>query len=136
MAGIHHVEIRVADFVEARDQWGWLLKRLCFTLESEWTEGQSWEANGAYLTLTTSPNLSTDVHDRRAPGVNHIACKAADEMTVDQIMTEAKHHGWRPLYQERYPQSGKARALCGVDEHFTGCPENSAGFKAEVVAGG
>src|SRR5690625_5112445 len=111
MAGNHHVEIWVADFVEARDQWGWLLKRLGFTLESEWTEGQSWEANGAYLTLTTSPNLSTDVHDRRAPGVNHIAFKAADEMTVDQITTEAEHHDWRPLYQERYPQDRKSTRL-------------------------
>jgi len=129
MAGIHHVEIWVADFVEARDQWGWLLKRLGFTLESEWMEGQSWEANGAYLTLTTSPNLSTDVHDRRAPGVNHIAFKAADEMTVDQIMTEAEHHGWRPLYQERYPH-------VGGPGHYAGWIENSAGFKAEVVAGG
>src|SRR5690625_3674055 len=129
MAGIHHVENRVADFVEARDQWGWLLKRIGFTLESEWTEGQSWEANGAYLTLTTSPNLSTDVRDRRAPGVNHIAFKAADEMTVDQIMTEAKHHGWRPLYQESYPHAGGPG-------HYAGWLENSAGFKAEVVAGG
>src|SRR5690625_3835384 len=97
MAGIHHVEIRVADFVEARDQWGWLLKRLGY--------------------------------DRRAPGVNHIAFKAADEMTVDQIMTEAKHHGWRPLYQESYPHAGGPG-------HYAGWLENSAGFKAEVVAGG
>jgi len=73
--------------------------------------------------------LSTEVHDRRAPGVNHIAFKAADEMTVDQIMTEAEHHGWRPLYQERYPHAGGPG-------HYAGWLENSAVFKAEVVAGG
>ena len=48
---------------------------------------------------------------------------------VDAIMTDAPQHGWRPLYQERYPHAG------GPD-HYAGWLENSAGFKAEVVADG
>lgn len=127
MAGFHHVELWVADLGEARVEWGWLLGRLGFALESEWPGGQSWAAGGAYLTLTTSPNLTGPGHDRRRPGVNHLAFKGGAAGRVDAIMIDAQQHGWRPLYQERYPHAGGS-------EHYAGWLENSAGFKAEVVA--
>lgn len=127
MAGFHHVEVWIADLAEARAEWGWLLRELGFEREGEWPEGESWAAGDAYLTLTTSPNLSAVAHDRRAPGVNHLAFKAGAPGRVDAIMVQAEQHGWRPLYQERYPYAG------GPD-HYAGWLENSAGFKAEVVA--
>lgn len=127
MAGFHHVELWIADLAEARREWGWLLRELGFERESEWPEGESWAAGGAYLTLTTSPNLSGTMHDRRAPGVNHLAFRAGAPERIDDIMARAKQHGWRPLYQDRYPHAG------GPD-HYAGWLENSAGFKAEVVA--
>lgn len=127
MPGLHHVEIWVADFEEARADWGWLLRRLGFSIESEWPEGQSWSAGGAYLTVTTSPNLTGPTHDRRRPGVNHLAFKGGSADQVDAIMADAKRHGWRALYQDRFPHAG------GPD-HYAGWLENSAGFKAEVVA--
>lgn len=127
MAGFHHVEIWVANLREARAEWGWLLRRLGFALESEWPEGESWAAGGAYLTLTTAPNLAGSAHDRRKPGVNHLAFQGGAADRVDSIIADAQQHGWRPLYQERYPHAG------GPD-HYAGWLENSAGFKAEVVA--
>jgi len=127
MAGFHHVEVWVADLAKARAQWGWLLQELDFTRDSEWSEGETWTAGGAYLTLTTSPNISGATHDRRSPGVNHLAFKAGTPARVDRIMARAEGYGWRPLYQERYPHAG------GPD-HYAGWLENSAGFKAEVVA--
>ena len=126
-AGFHHVELWIADFGEALAEWGWLLRRLGFTLESEWPEGQSWAAGGAYLTLTTSPNLSGSTHDRRRPGVNHLAFRGGARDRVDGIMAKAPEHGWRPLYHDRYPHAGG-------EEHYAGWLENSAGFKVEVVA--
>jgi hypothetical protein len=48
---------------------------LGFTLDAEWLTGQSWSADGAYLTLTTPPNLATTEHDRRRAGMNHLAFK-------------------------------------------------------------
>lgn len=127
MAGFHHVELWVADLAEARAEWGWLLERVGFERMSSWPEGESWEAGSAYLTLTTSPNLSGAQHDRRAPGVNHVAFSVDDGSEVDAVMVDASAHGWRPLYQERYPHAG------GPD-HYAGWLENSAGFKAEIVA--
>ena len=58
MPGLHHVEIWVADLAEARADWGWLLGEIGLHRESAWPEGESWGVGSAYLTLTTSPNLS------------------------------------------------------------------------------
>jgi catechol 2,3-dioxygenase-like lactoylglutathione lyase family enzyme len=127
VAGIHHVEIWVANLEAARAEWGWLLHTLGFTREGEWPEGESWAADRAYLTLTASPNLVGTTHERRAPGVNHLAFKGGAPATVDAIMAAAAAHGWRPLYHSRYPHAG------GPD-YYAGWLENSAGFKAEVVA--
>lgn len=129
MPGFHHVELWVADLAQARLEWGWLLQQLGFARESEWPEGESWSAGGAYLTLTTSPNLSRDDHDRRAPGVNHLAFHGGACAQVDAIMAAAPAHGWTPLYHDRYPHAG------GPD-HYAGWLENSAGAKAEIVADG
>lgn len=127
MPGIHHVEIWVADIASARTEWGWLLGRLGFELAQDWPEGQSWGAAGAYVTLTTSPNLSEDAHDRRRPGLNHLAFHGGSPAAVDAVMADAPANGWSPLYQDRYPHAG------GPD-HYAGWLENSDGFKAEVVA--
>jgi len=127
MPGLHHVELWVADLDAVRDQWSWLLRRVGFVLEAEWPGGQSWAAGGAYLTLTTSPNLTAREHDRRRPGVNHLAFKAGSRVAVDALMAEAPHRGWRPLYQERYPHAG------GQD-HYAGWLESPTGFKGELVA--
>lgn len=127
MSGFHHVEIWVAGLEAAKAEWGWLLQRLGFVMKSEWPEGQSWAAGDAYLTFTTSPNLSGPTHDRRSPGVNHIAFRGGSAREVDETMELAQQHGWIPLYHERYPHAG------GPD-HYAGWLENSAGFKAEIVA--
>jgi catechol 2,3-dioxygenase-like lactoylglutathione lyase family enzyme len=125
--GFHHVELWVADLGSAAAEWGWLLARVGFRLEQEWPSGQSWRAGDAYLTFTTSPNLSSPVHDRRRAGLNHLAFRAGPPAAVDAIMADAPAHGWTPLYQERYPHAGGPA-------HYAGWLENSAGFKAEVVA--
>ncbi|WP_460799298.1 VOC family protein [Microbacterium sp. GXF0217] len=126
MTGFHHVEVWVADRAED-DAWRWLLTSLGFELEQEWSDGMSWSAGGAYLTLTTSPNLSADAHDRRRPGVNHLAFHGGTPAEVDTVMADAASHGWTSLYPDRYPRAG------GPD-HYAGWLENAAGFKVEIVA--
>lgn len=126
MPGLHHVEIWVAD--PRADDWAWLLDRLGYTLDGEWPDGRTWTAgSGPYLTLTTSPRLADVAHDRRRPGINHLAFLAGTRATVDEVMTAASDHGWSPLYHDRYPHAG------GPD-HYAGWLENAAGFKVEVVA--
>ncbi|KQQ49469.1 hypothetical protein ASF68_16365 [Plantibacter sp. Leaf314] len=125
--GLHHVEVWLADVAAERAGWAWLLGRVGFTMASEWSGGESWEAGDTYLTLTASPNLSADSHDRRRPGVNHLAFRAGSREAVDALMAAAPEHGWQPLYQDRYPHAGG-------EEHYAGWLENEAGFKVEVVA--
>lgn len=127
MPGFHHVEVWIADLADAQAEWGWLLPELGFVRDSAWSTGESWAAGGAYLTLTTSPNISGGVHDRRSPGINHLAFRAGRRARVDEVMAFAERHGWRPLYAERYPHAG------GPD-HYAGWLENAAGFKVEIVA--
>lgn len=126
MSGFHHVEVWVADRAEDA-AWRWLMSSLGFELEQEWPDGMSWAAGGAYLTLTTSPNLSAVEHDRRRPGVNHLAFHGGSPAQVDTVVASAPEHGWTPLYQDRYPHAG------GPD-HYAGWLENAAGFKVEIVA--
>ncbi|MGC0370966.1 VOC family protein [Microbacterium sp. SLBN-111] len=127
MAGFHHVEIWVADLEQALAEWGWLLTELGFERQSTWSEGETWSAGGADLTLTSPPTLSGSTHDRRTPGVNHLAFAVDGRPRVDAIMATAAARGWRPLYHDRYPHAGGP-------QHYAGWLENSAGFKAEVVA--
>lgn len=127
MAGIHHVEVWVADLDAARADWGWLLARIGFEQLEQWSGGESWGASGVYITLTTSPNLSEPTHDRRRAGVNHIAFHCGTRAQVDAVMGEAADHGWDQLYQDRYPHAGG-------QSHYAGWVQNHAGFKAELVA--
>lgn len=127
MVGIHHVEIWISNLAHDLAEWSWLLTQLGCELESEWPEGQSWSVGGAYITFTTSPNTVGTSHNRRRPGVNHIAFSVESTERADAIMENAPQHGWSPLYADRYPHAGGP-------EHYAGWLENSAGFKAEVVA--
>jgi hypothetical protein len=74
-----------------------------------------------------SPNLSAADHDRRRPGVNHLAFRGGSRDAVDALMEAAVGHGWSPLYAERYPHAG------GADHHACWL-EDARGFKVEVVA--
>lgn len=119
MAGFHHVEIWISDVGVEFADWGWLLERLGFELFQEWPTGQSWRANDAYLSLTTSPNLSADQHDRRRVGVNHIAFRGGTESDVDQIISDAGTRGWRPVSRSLSAcgWAGSLRGMAG-EQHW------------------
>ncbi|MDJ0377068.1 VOC family protein [Cryobacterium sp. PH31-L1] len=124
--GVHHIEIWVADLDSARRHWSWLLVRLGWSVDQEWNGGMSWTCGDAYLVITRPPALSGDAHDRRLPGINHVARHGGSAADVDRIVGEAIGHGWSSLDADRYPHAG------GPD-HYAAYLENEAGFKVEVV---
>lgn len=127
MPGFHHVELWVHDLPADDAAWSWLLTRLGFAEKARWATGVSWAADGTYLTLTAAPEIVDEPHDRRRPGLNHLAFRGGDAPAVDDIMSDAADYGWRALYADRYPHAG------GPD-HYAGWLENAAGFKVEIVA--
>lgn len=127
MPGFHHVELWVSDLAGARASWGWLLNTVGWHHADSWDLGDSWTAGGAYLTITTSPHCAGGDHNRRLPGMNHIALEVGLPSQVDELMSLALDNGWRALYHERYPHAGG-------EDHYAGWLENAAGFKVELVA--
>jgi len=126
MPGLHHLDIWIArpdDLAE----WTWLFARLGWTTDAAWPGGATFTAAGAYISVTTTPNTVDAPHDRRRPGVNHLAFAGGAPDEVDALMADAPAHGWQPLYADRYPHAGGP-------QHYAGWLENAAGFKVEIVA--
>ncbi|RKR20685.1 glyoxalase/bleomycin resistance protein/dioxygenase superfamily protein [Arthrobacter oryzae] len=76
LGSLHHVELWVPDLQRAQDQWGWLLGRLGYEAYQDWEHGCSWRRGPTYIVVEQSPALLGTVHQRTAPGLNHLAFSA------------------------------------------------------------
>ena len=126
---LHHVELWVPDLHRAERSWGWLLGALGAQPYQTWEHGRSWRRGGVYVVLEQSPALTGDRHDRRSPGLNHLAFSADTAADLDSLVAEAPTHGWELLFPDRHPFAGGPghRAAYLADED---------GFEVELVAEG
>lgn len=122
---LHHVELRVADLDRAVPTWGWLLGELGYEPYQRWDRGRSWIAGGTYVVLEAAPLDGT--HDRRRPGLSHLAFHAGTPADVDRLWYAAPAHGWTHLYADRHPYAG------GPDHHAAFL-EDAERAKVELVA--
>lgn len=122
---LHHVELRTTDFGNGAPSWDWLLDELRYESFQNWSDGKSWRNGATYIVLEVASHAG--VHDRRLPGLSHLAFHAGDRATVDRLWQTAAEHGWRQLYAERYPWAGGS-------EHYAAYLENDDRFKVELVA--
>jgi catechol-2,3-dioxygenase len=121
---IHHLDLWVGDPALAADEWGWLLGELGWEVD---IEGASWvHPDGTYLFLEHSPDQVDEAHDRRRPGLNHLAVIVDDRARLDRLRAESTEHGWHELFADRYPHAGG-------EQHTALYVENSEGFEVEVV---
>jgi hypothetical protein len=95
----------------------------------EWPGGRSWRHGDIYLVLEQSPALSGEVHDRLAPGLNHLAFAAADRFEVDRLTADAPAHGWHLLFTDRHPHAG------GPDS-YAAYLQDDWGYEVEIQAAG
>jgi catechol 2,3-dioxygenase-like lactoylglutathione lyase family enzyme len=123
---LHHIELWVPDLARAERSWGWLLTRLGAEPFQRWDRGRSWRfPGGPYLVLEQSPALSGTEHDRRSPGLNHLAFTVPGDL--DGLVAEAPAHGWTLLFPDRHPWAGGP-------EHRAAYLEDADGYEVEVVA--
>nr|WP_225217547.1 reverse transcriptase-like protein [Arthrobacter pullicola] len=124
---LHHTEIWVPDFPRAEASLGWLLERLGFVRRGSWATGASWQGVSSYLVIEAGPDVLPVEHERRRPGLNHLAFGAGSPADVDLLARRAASHGWKLLFSDRHPHAG------GPD-HYAAYLENSDGFEVELVA--
>lgn len=125
--GLHHVEIWVPDIERAAHDWGWLLTTLGYEPFQDWPGGRSWRRDPTYIVVEQSPDLSSAEHDRRRPGLNHLAFHAGDRGHVDALTAAATDNGWTLLFPERHPHAGGP-------EQYAAYLANADGYEVELVA--
>lgn len=125
--GLHHVELWVPDLARTDRSWGWLLGRLGWQEDSRWSSGVSYRRGDVYVVLEHGPDVLPGPHERRRPGLNHLALHAGGPSDVDRVVAESAEHGWRPLFADRYPHAGGP-------QHYAAYLEDEDGFEAELVA--
>ncbi|GAB4047336.1 VOC family protein [Catellatospora paridis] len=124
---LHHVEVWVPDLDATERSWGWLLTELGWVEHQRWDAGVSWRHGTAYVVFESSPDLVGDRHERRAPGLNHLALHAGSPADVDRLVAAAGEHGWRLLFADRHPHAG------GPDT-YAAYLEDEQGYEVELVA--
>ncbi|MBG6180183.1 reverse transcriptase-like protein [Arthrobacter sp. CAN_A1] len=125
---LHHVELWVRDLAEASESLGWLLLQLGFTEKDSWADGVSFAgADGLFVVIESGPDVADEPHQRRRPGLNHLAFQAGAPAEVDLLARRATSHGWTKMFAADYPHAG------GPDS-YAAYLENAAGFEVELVA--
>ncbi|MCC3282542.1 reverse transcriptase-like protein [Arthrobacter caoxuetaonis] len=124
---IHHTEIWVRDLPRAEESLGWLLERLGFVLRDRWATGARWQGAAGYIVIEAGPDVLPADHERRRPGVNHLAFGAGSPADVDLLARRAASHGWSLLFGDKHPHAGGA-------DHYAAYLENADGFEVELVA--
>ncbi|MFD3661831.1 VOC family protein [Streptomyces sp. NPDC058659] len=127
IGALHHVELWVGDLESAAASFGWLLGALGYAPFQRWEGGRSWALGACYLVVEQSPARTGDAHDRRRPGLNHLAFHAGDRAAVDRLAAEAPSRGWRLMFADRHPYAGG-------EGHYAAYLENADGFEVELVA--
>ena len=125
--GLHHLELWVADLEQSVPPWAWLLACLGYEPYQEWPQGRSWRLSAFYVVLEHGPDVGPGGHERRRPGLNHVAFAAGGREDVDAIVARADEHGWRLLFADRHP-------FAGGPGHYAAYLEDAAGFEVELVA--
>jgi catechol 2,3-dioxygenase-like lactoylglutathione lyase family enzyme len=124
---LHHVELWVPDLGRAKQEWGWVLAGLGYSVYQSWATGISWRLGLTYIVAEQSPAMSGPEHQRMLPGLNHLAFHAGSKEDLDVFVEESRRHGWVQLFQDKYPHAGGP-------EHYAAYLVNSDGFELELVA--
>lgn len=88
--GFHHIDLNVRDVAASKAVYGPVLEFLGYALVKDKPEGCEWDkgpdGRGASLGLRAcAPSLADYRHERYAPGLHHLAWRAASREEVDRL---------------------------------------------------
>ncbi|MGS1015498.1 VOC family protein [Allosphingosinicella humi] len=88
--GFHHIDLNVSDIAAAKRVYGPVLEFLGYRCVKDEATGCEWdladEGRGASLGLRAcDPALKAYAHSRYAPGLHHLAWRAASREDVDRL---------------------------------------------------
>ncbi|WP_405897044.1 trifunctional class I SAM-dependent methyltransferase/NUDIX hydrolase/VOC family protein [Streptomyces sp. NBC_00727] len=123
---VHHIELWVPDLAAATPGWDWLLGELGHVPYQDWAHGRSWRRGDGYVVIEQSPDLAPGAHERRRPGLNHLAFHVEHRAALDALVARAPDHGWRLLFADRHPHAGGEDCVAAY-------LEDAAGYEVELV---
>ncbi len=85
---IHHIDITVRDPARALAFYDFALPRMGFRRIADAAEGPLWAGAHVEVGLQTARADSAAVHDRRSPGLHHLAFTAPTREAVDALYQE------------------------------------------------
>lgn len=124
---LHHVELWVPNIDRASEEWGWLLTELGYRQFQDWAGGRSWSLASTYIVIEQSSDLAAREHDRKRPGLNHLAFHAGDRHRVEEFVRDASANGWTLMFAEEHPHAGGP-------EQYAAYLANTDGYEVELVA--
>ena len=88
--GFHHIDLNVRDIAASKAVYGPVLEFLGYGCVKDGPEGCEWDrgpdGRGASLGLKPcDPSLAGYAHRRYAPGLHHLAWRAASRAEVDRL---------------------------------------------------
>src|SRR6266511_327516 len=86
-----------------------------------------WRLGATYIVVEQSSALAAAEHDRRRPGLNHLAFHVESTELVDALTAQAAEHGWTLMFADRHPHAGG-------NDHYAAYLEDPDGFEVELVA--
>lgn len=124
---LHHVEVWVPDLAAATSRWGWLLTQLGYEPLQSWEAGLSYRLGPTYVVLEQSPAMTDHTHERRRPGVNHLAFHAGSRGQLDELVSGCAERGWHLMFADRHP-------FAGGPQHYAAYLQDDDGYEVELVA--
>ena len=90
---IHHIDITVRDPERALGFYDFVLPLMGFRRIEDADEGPLWAGAQVEVGLQTARADSTAAHDRRSPGLHHLAFTAPSREAVDELYAKLQEAG-------------------------------------------
>ena len=85
---IHHLDITVSDLARSTAFYDRVLPLLGFRRLADGADGPLWAGTDTEVGLQPARAASNQPHDRRTPGLHHLAFTAPDRNAVDRVHLE------------------------------------------------